>query len=389
MRTLILDDDQIFLAVAQSYLAALGASNIQTTTDPAQASDILHNDRIDLVMLDLNMPDKDGLAFLRALSEFGYDGSIIIASGEKSSIVSSSAYIGEKLGLNVCGALAKPLDMAELTRAFECARISAKERLSKTPAVALVQTGKLKPKLLYQPQVSTKTGALKGAEALLRGVDEEGNVFGPSAMLSQLNNASERFDFTEKLFNMFCADIAEMRQAGFENRFSFNVDASNLEAPEFAEILIDTAEKHNLSASNIVIELIESQLPQNEAWLLEIIARLGIAGFEVAMDDFSTGASSFELLRAGAFAEIKLDANLVQQSASDTASAKFIANAVQIAEALDLRIVAEGAESQADVVRMSNFGIDIVQGYEIAKPADKNQLLKNYKDASPEEQLAS
>ena len=80
-------------------------------------------------------------------------------------------------------------------------------------------------------------------------------------------------------------------------------------------MLMDTVKRHDVATSGIVIELIESHLPENEAWLLEVIARLSMAGFDIAMDDFSTGASSFELLRAGAFAEIKLDANLVQKSA--------------------------------------------------------------------------
>ena len=122
MRAIILDDEQIYLQVAKNYLEALGAAEVQVTTDPVEASDILHNEHVDLVMVDLNMPGQDGLAFLRSLAEIGYLGAVIIVSGEKSVIVSSSGQIGEKLGLNVCGTLAKPLDMTELKRAFECAK---------------------------------------------------------------------------------------------------------------------------------------------------------------------------------------------------------------------------------------------------------------------------
>ena len=122
----------------------------------------------------------------------------------------------------------------------------------------------------------------------------------------------------------------------------------------------------------------EACLPQNETWLLETIARLTIVGFEVSMDDFSVGASSFDILRAGAFAEVKLDSNLVQKSAEDAASAKFICNVVDIGETLGVRVVAEGLETQADIARLRNMGVELGQGFLIAKPADRSLLKQAY-----------
>lgn len=389
MRTLILDDDEIHLAVAEGYLMALGCNHIQKTTDPIEASDILHNDHIDLVVLDLNMPEQDGLSFLRSLTEIGFEGGVIIASGEKSSVVGSSGYIGEKLGLNMCGTLNKPITMAALSRAYECAKALAAQKSNAEATLKLVPKGALTPVFHYQPQIDLESGDVIGAEALLRGVDSTGELFGPYDLLDEYRTAEECFNFAVLLFDIFCKDVSEFRQAGFTNRFSYNIDAAGLESFDVSETFKQIAKKHDVEPAGIVIELIESRLPQDEARLLETIARLTMVGFDISMDDFSVGASSFDLLRAGAFAEIKLDANLVQKSQNDVASAKFIANVVQIAEALETRLVAEGIETEADASRMKNMGVGNIQGYLIAKPAEKSQLKNNYAELLSEERFAS
>lgn len=122
MRALILDDESIYLKVVEAYLTVLGVEDIQSTIDPIEASEIVLNERIDIIMLDLRMPKQDGVSFLRTLSEIGFEGAVIIVSGEESSVVSSSAHFGEKLGLKVCGALSKPLDFSELQKALELAK---------------------------------------------------------------------------------------------------------------------------------------------------------------------------------------------------------------------------------------------------------------------------
>lgn len=123
MRALILDDDSIYLKVVGAYLTALGVEDIQSTTDPIEACETVLRERIDIVMLDLKMPKQDGVSFLSTLSEIGFEGAVIIVSGEEYSVVSSSAQFGEKLGLKVCGALSKPLDYSKLQKALELAKM--------------------------------------------------------------------------------------------------------------------------------------------------------------------------------------------------------------------------------------------------------------------------
>lgn len=389
VRALLLDDERIYLEVAKGCLEALGAEEIFATSNQSEATEYLRKEDIDLVMTDLNMPGQDGLGFLRTLAQMEFGGAVIIVSGERSSIVGSAGAIGDRLGLNVCGALRKPLDPSVLKSAYELAEASVKQRQNVEPVAKLVPNGQLTPVYHYQPQIDLRTGDLIGAEALLRAIDQKGSLFGPSEMLNTAESAYECFALTERLFEIFCSDIVQLRNKGFSNRFSFNVDAVNLEFPQFAEMLMEATSRHKLNTKGIVIELTESQLPNDETWLLEVIARLSIAGFEVAMDDFSTGASNFSLLRAGAFEELKLDVGLVQSSAIDISTEKYIANTIQIANELKMRVVAEGVETEGDLHRMKQLGVTCVQGFLFAKPAASRHLKMNYFTDGNEARAAS
>jgi EAL domain-containing protein (putative c-di-GMP-specific phosphodiesterase class I) len=378
VKTLLLDDDQIFLTVAETCLASLGAEIVKATTEAEIAFDIARTQNIDLIAIDLNMPELDGLAVLRTLSEMKFRGALIIISGEKNAIVSSAGVIASKMGLKICGAISKPLNMANLSECYQRAVAEVKRAKHSANHIKLVQKGDLKPFYEFQPQINIHTGKLTGVEALLRGYDDNGQVFGPQAVLAGKPENISDAEFSIQLFDIFCSDVAAMRAKGFTNRFSFNADASTLESPNAFELFRDAARAHELDPSGIVIELIESHLPKDEAWLLEVMARLGIAGFEISMDDFATGASSFDLLRAGAFSEVKLDASLIQKSATDSATAKFIAGVVEVAKELDIRLIAEGVECTEDVDRMRQIGVEYTQGYFIAKPTDKDDLQTSY-----------
>jgi EAL domain-containing protein (putative c-di-GMP-specific phosphodiesterase class I) len=89
-----------------------------------------------------------------------------------------------------------------------------------------------------------------------------------------------------------------------------------------------------------------------------MIARLGIAGFDLSLDDFGTGASNFELLRKGAFSEVKLDKSIVQAAlGNDDISRWFLTIIAEIAKSMDIRLVAEGIEQGSDIAFLLSYGV--------------------------------
>ncbi|MEO1700427.1 MAG: EAL domain-containing response regulator [Pseudomonadota bacterium] len=368
MKTLILDDDQIFLTVAKAVLGVSKISDVTATIDSGEAKNLVQTGAVELIISDLNMPGYDGFAFLKDLADASYKGALIIASGEDNTVLSSARQIARRMKLNIIGAINKPVNIKSFEALIAEAKNTkphAKSASAKPSTTALSQ---LKPALVYQLQVNTFSGRISGTEALLRAVDVDGKVTGPGQLLAAADTPHAAVELTEILLDIFCAQVAILRERGCTWPFSFNLDARPFEAPGFPAILKQTISKHGLAPDDIILELTESHLPDDPSILLSAIARLRMAGFYMAMDDFSTGAASFDILRDGAFSEIKLDMDLTRSAAEVEASRAFIRNLADIAKNLGLRLVAEGIETEQERNLMESLGVRHMQGYLFAKP---------------------
>lgn len=379
VRTLILDDDPVYLAVAEGVLRSLGIHDVVTQQEGSAALGTITDadPPFELVLLDLNMPSFDGLAFLRALAEVSFAGGVILVSGEKKAILSSARHIAQQHGLKIFGALSKPMQLGEMRDALERAHSDA----ATPPSAVRVQhsgpTADLVPMLYYQSQVDVVSRANVGAEALLRCGTREGLVLGPDPLLKANSADHLQFQLTKQLFGILCKDMRVLREAGWTNSVSFNAGARVFEMDGLTDALKDILDEHGVSAHEFTIELTEAQLPRDHTRLLEVIARLGIAGFELSLDDFGTGASNFELLREGAFSEVKLDRSIVQAAISgEELSRKFVRIAAESAESLEIRLIAEGIENERDAQMMTEFGVHIVQGYHFSKPLPVDKFIE-------------
>lgn len=377
MRTLVLDDDPVFLAVAEGLLRSLGFSDIVTELDGTSALMALaeSDPEIELVLLDLNMPHLDGLAALRMLADADFSGNIVLVSGERDTVVSSAGHIAGRLGLKVCGALKKPLQLDDLKFAIETARTNATIAHVERSYLQRVPDCPVQPILHYQTQIDTRSGESHGAEALLRSATPDGLLLGPEPVLLDYHSRERRFDLTMDLFSIVCGDLKILQDAGRPQRLSLNVDARVFEASDFVPRLKQIADRHGVDCKQITLELTETQLPDDTTLLLEVIARLGIAGFDLSMDDFGSGASNFELLRQGAFCELKLDRMIVQNARHDLISRDFIRSTTDMARSLGLRLIAEGVETHEDRDFLAALGVRHIQGYLYGKPVPFNSYL--------------
>jgi EAL domain-containing protein (putative c-di-GMP-specific phosphodiesterase class I) len=393
LRTLILDEDPIYCAVAEGVLRSLDITDIHAHSDGANAIDLITcaDPAYDLILLDLNMPGFDGLAFLRSLAEIRYSGGIVLVSGEKQAILSSASHIASKHGLKIFGALSKPMQMTEMRAALERVRSDTRSSRQGFKPEHNIETAGLQPLLHYQPQVDIRDRSVVGAEALLRCGTHDGLVLGPEPLLTEYATVAQRLDLTARLFDILCADLKTLEeQVGWRSNVSFNIDARVLEVPDLLPMIVAAVQGHGVNADQITIELTEAQLPHDTMRLLEVIARLGMAGFEMSLDDFGTGASNFELLREGAFNEVKLDKSIVHAAAhGDTVSQKFLHIVAEIASTLDLRVVAEGIEDTRDLACMEDLGILIAQGYYFSKPSDLEAFARKLRTENRRMRLAS
>ncbi len=372
---LVVDDDIVFSTVATSVLQALGVTTVLTAHDGEEGIEAVRKAKepIGLIILDLNMPKLDGLAFMRAISLTGFKGQIIVSSGESGKIVQTAQNMGRMLGIDILGALKKPIDMGEMSAMLE--RRSKQSVIAKSEKkqdeITHVTDDMLVP--FYQPQYRTLDRSLSGAESLTRIDLGSGRFMAPMGFFQDISHSRRASVAALAVIKKVFTDISRWQARGLTPDIAINLDASVLEDGEVVSALLTLTKDFGISPESLVLELTETALPKDMSRLLETLARLGMAGFGLSLDDYGTGGSNFEMLRLCPFTELKIDMSIIQAMEHDPLSKQFVATTVNFAQSLNLRLVAEGIETEAQFEAVREQGIDIVQGYLFNKalPQDK------------------
>ena len=369
---LVVDDDPVFLAVAESVVLSLGDHTVTTACDGVEGLAALQAacQPIDVIVLDLNMPKMDGLAYLRSLGEQGYGGAVLLSSGESEAILDAARRMGEMLGVRICGSVKKPIrteDFVALLEACEaCPQQQKSARGQASGAASTTTRGALLP--YYQPQVDLVSLQVTGLEALIRLETVGGEILGPQAVFHPGLSEADLPPLTIDIATRVMDDIAAWRAKGFARRVSINLDARIIEVPHVMPALFGLAAERDLDPSGITFELTETALPSSMTDMIEILTRARMAGFGVSIDDYGTGSANFALLRLCPFSELKVDRSIVQACVYDRISRRFLENTATTAKDLGMAVVAEGVETTEELAIVREAGIRIVQGYLYSKP---------------------
>jgi EAL domain-containing protein (putative c-di-GMP-specific phosphodiesterase class I) len=147
---------------------------------------------------------------------------------------------------------------------------------------------------------------------------------------------------------------------------SVNVSSAELASPTFADGVLDELTAARLPPEALTLELTETQLAPDENLLAEQAVRLSELGVHIALDDFGTGYTAITQLQNLPISELKLDRYFVQREAPE--GADLAAAIVALGHGLQLRVVAEGAETPEQLARLRRIGADRAQGFLISRP---------------------
>ena len=225
-------------------------------------------------------------------------------------------------------------------------------------------------RLHYQPQVDLKSGRVVGAEALLRWSDAElGEVspgeFIPVAEASGFIVAIDRWVLREA-----ARQAAVWRAAGRELVLSVNVSALQFRQPGFVASVADALREAGVPAGCIELELTESILIQDAADAMLRLQALAALGVRLAIDDFGTGYSSLAYLKRFPIGRLKIDRSFVSGLPSDPGDAAIVQAILSMGRALQLEVVAEGVETEAQRQFLADAGCDLYQGWLYAPALD-------------------
>lgn len=377
---LVLDDEPFMLKVLVHMLGQLDFNRVATAGSGRCALAALASaNPPDLILCDLNMPEMDGIEFIRKLVDHNYSGSLILFSGEDGRLLQTAEKLVRAHQIDLLGHLTKPIAQDRLAQLLGRWRPTAPKLQPATPAPLgadelrrAIAHGELLN--YYQPKVAVATGRVTGVEALVRWQHPLHGMLFPDAFIAL---AEEHALIDALTRTVFCAALAQARRwadAGLALRVAINVSMNNLNSLDFLDFITDEAAKHGIAPHNIILEVTESRLMQDVRAPLEILGRLRLRRFRLSIDDFGTGHSSFAHLRDIPFDELKVDRGFVHGASANPTVRAILEASIGLAKQLGLEVVAEGVEDEADWQFLRQTGCDLAQGYFIARPMPASAL---------------
>ncbi|HEY6533691.1 MAG TPA: bifunctional diguanylate cyclase/phosphodiesterase [Acidimicrobiales bacterium] len=230
--------------------------------------------------------------------------------------------------------------------------------------------------LHYQPKVELGEERAVGVEALLRWTHPEMGMVRPDTFIPIAEDTGMIVEIGAWALDRACADVARLRDeySITSLRVSVNVSARQLRSDSLVDTAARALVEHRVPASALCIELTESVLMENLDAVSTQLKMLRAHGTQVSIDDFGTGYSSLAYLSSLPVDELKIDRTFVQVLDDDPHAVDVIGAVVTLANALNIRTVAEGTETRDEVDRLKALGCDEAQGFFFARPVPFEEL---------------
>jgi diguanylate cyclase (GGDEF)-like protein len=223
--------------------------------------------------------------------------------------------------------------------------------------------------LVYQPQLDMETGRAVGLEALLRWRHPERGLVPPDRFIPVAEETGQIEVVGEWVLESVCRQIAAWISVGLEPpRISVNLSPRQLRKVSLPEWIQQLLTKYNLEPQCLTLEFTEHALLENVDYVLTMVAQLKSLGLHLSLDDFGTGYSSLSYLKRYALDEIKIDRSFVDGIASEPHDRAIASAIIAMADAMDMRVVAEGVETEEQKKALLASGCAIAQGYLFSHP---------------------
>ncbi len=234
----------------------------------------------------------------------------------------------------------------------------------------------------YQPRYDARTRLPVAAEALARWRHPEKGLVSPGAFIPLAEETGLVVELGRVVLDKVGCDIARWRSEGLDvGPVSVNISAVHFADADVLHDVLSTLKKYDLPPECLQVEVTESAMITDEEAAISQTKALARAGIMVLIDDFGTGYSSLSYLQRFAAYELKIDRSFVSNIMEPT-SAILVRQIVSIGKSLDLKIVAEGVETEAQADFMTAIGCDELQGFLLSKPIESDAFEALMRDAA-------
>jgi len=234
--------------------------------------------------------------------------------------------------------------------------------------------------LHYQPQVSLATGAIIGAEALIRWMHKTEGVISPAEFIPLAEELGLIVPIGEWVLRTACAQMKAWQDAGFlEIGISVNLSARQFRQRNLAAVVALALQDSGLEARYLELELTESMMMDNVELAVAALSTLKAMGIKLSIDDFGTGYSSLSYLKRFPIDVLKIDQSFISDITLAPDGAPIVHSIITLAHSLKLKVIAEGVETAEQLEYLGAHQCDVMQGYYFSRPlsaADFEQLLR-------------
>lgn len=229
--------------------------------------------------------------------------------------------------------------------------------------------------LWYQPKYTAGDRSLTGFEALLRWHHPERGILLPAEFLPALEETGLIIPVGTWVLQQACSQLYQWESQGHtEWTLAVNLSPAQFEQPDIVDIVCNALAQYQLSPAHLTLELTESTALKNLKRSVEVLNAFADLGITVSIDDFGTGYSNILMLKSLPARELKIDRIFVKDISENSKNTKIVSTIIDIAHSMNMRVVAEGIETQEQETLLTQMGCGVLQGFLYAKPLPAHKI---------------
>ncbi|HLV48634.1 MAG TPA: EAL domain-containing protein [Aliidiomarina sp.] len=241
--------------------------------------------------------------------------------------------------------------------------------------------------VFYQPKVDMSSRRIVGLEALVRWIDSDGTIIGPDTFIPLAEDTGLIIPISNFVLKAACAQLKRWHDLGFtELQLSVNLSGKQLQSNDLMDLILEVIEETGIPSHLLELELTEQVFIENIKSHTNFMHAVREQGMTLAIDDFGVGYSSLSYLKHFPVNVLKIDRSFVQDLPDDKDDATITQTIINLANSLDIGLVAEGVETEEQVDFLIERGCMIGQGFLFSRPIpgpEMTALLTRYQCLVP------